>query len=61
MYRFLYCTDSQVPLSLEVSNVTNVSPVFIVAHPCKEEMCVVQYFNLVDVWNRRKCMKGTKK
>lgn len=61
VYRFLYCTRIQVPLSAGLSNVTSVGPVFILAHPCNEEMCVVQYFNLVDLWNIRKGMKGRKK
>lgn len=61
MYRFLYCIHIQVPLSLGLSNVYNVSPVFIFAYPCKEEMYVVEYFNLVEVWIRRNGIKGRKK
>lgn len=54
MYSFLYCTHIQVPLSAGLSNVTNASPVFILAHPCKEEICVIQYFNLVDVEQKKR-------
>jgi len=43
MCRFLHCTHIQVPLSAGLSDVTNVSPVLILVHLCKEEMSVVQY------------------
>lgn len=61
MYGFLYYSHTLQPLSAGISIVTNVSSVFILVYPFKEEMCVVQYFNLADVRNREMGMKGRKK
>lgn len=47
VYSFLYCIHIQVPLSARLNNVTNASLVFILAYPNKEEICVIQYFNLL--------------